>query len=212
MQKNYDVKRLFPFFFTLEMIKHTGTGELVRLDRALKKKENFRLREARKKEGLPRGKNPKTDSVGEKILSRLKQRKNVGFTTPELKPITVPNQAVPHDLEYLKPPPAPPVSGSKKLNLGKLSVLISDPGVKTLECTGSGRNVMVSGNSGIKRTGIILNGEEIEEIIKEFCTATRIPFSEGDLKIISGKLVLTANVSDGDSGFKIQKINPVPGR
>lgn len=211
MQKNYDVKRMFPFFFTLEMIKHTATGELVRLDGTLKRKENLWLRKSAKKEDLSRKENPRMDSVGQKILSRLKRRKNVGFTTPELKPITVPNQVIPRDLEYLRPP-APPVSGGKKLNLGKLSVLISDPGVKTLECKGSGRNVTVSGNSGVKRTGIVLSEEEMEGIIKGFCTATRIPFSKGDLKIISGRLVLTANVSDEGSGFKIEKINPVSGR
>ena len=196
MQGTYDVKRLFPFFFTLEMIKHTGTGELVQLEEILEKRDNL-MKEVIKKN--------QEEKIPRKKPTHIIQRKKIGIKAPELKPIQINKPVIPPELQHLKP-----ALSQRKIDLGKLNLLISDHGVKAIECPGPGKNISVMGKFGAKKTGIILNKEEINEIIEKFSKIARIPTSPGVSKIIIKGLLLIAIVSDViDSKFIIQKINPL---
>jgi len=65
---------------------------------------------------------------------------------------------------------------------------------------------------GTKRTNIILNKEEIDQIIKKFSETAKIPLYEGIFRVVVGKLILSAIISDViGSKFIIKKMMYSPG-
>ena len=119
--------------------------------------------------------------------------------------LQIPESRLPPTVQYLKPTPM-----HVEVNLKKISPLVKDPLVGIIECNGPGENIYVTGTMGRKRTGIILNKEEIEEVIRTFSENTKIPIEDGMNKIVFGKLVLSAIVSEViGSKFIIKKMgNP----
>lgn len=114
----------------------------------------------------------------------------------------VPEPRLPEHIQYLRPTPI-----NKIIDLGKLNPLIRDPFVKTIECQGPGQNLIVKGRMGIKRTATILNKEEINEIIEKFSRDTKIPAHEGVFKVVSGRLIFMAIISEvAESKFTINKM------
>jgi len=109
---------------------------------------------------------------------------------------------LPPNLQYLQPIPT-----NSDLDLGKLNSLIRDPAVKIIECDGEDEKIIVRGDMGIKPTVIILSKDEIEEIIEKFSVTTKIPTHEGVFKVVAGRLILTAIISDViSSKFIIKKM------
>ena len=106
-------------------------------------------------------------------------------------PLTISSKPLPPRLQYIQPAPSQtPI----ELDLGKINSLIQDPAVQSIECNGSGTEITVKTPSP-KKTKIILNKEEINNIINKFSQAAKIPLEEGVFKVAIGKLVLTAIVS-----------------
>ena len=67
------------------------------------------------------------------------------------------------------------------------------------------------GRMGRKKTGTVLSKEEIDEVIKTFSEAAKIPISEGIFKVVFGKLILSAILSDViGSKFIIKKMSGPP--
>ena len=92
--------------------------------------------------------------------------------------------------------------------LGKIDPLIEDPFVKIIECEGAGKYLIVKGKMGEKQTGIILNKNEIDEVIHKFEIETKIPAQEGIYKVVLGRLVFLAIISEVvGSKFIIRKMN-----
>lgn len=117
--------------------------------------------------------------------------------------IQIVESKLPSTVQHIRPIPM-----QVEINLKKLSPLIKDPLVRIMECNGPGENIFVTGTMGRKRTGIILNKEEVDEIIKIFSESTKIPIEEGMNKIAFGKLVLSAIVSEViGSKFIIKKMS-----
>jgi hypothetical protein len=116
----------------------------------------------------------------------------------------VPSSKLPPHIQYLKPVPI-----NKDIDLAKLNPLINDSMVKAIECYGEGQNVVVKGAMGVKKTSIVLSKEEINDIIQRFSKETKIPAQEGVFKVVFGRLILTAIISDiVGSKFVINKMNP----
>lgn len=116
----------------------------------------------------------------------------------------VPEQRLPEHIQYLKPTPI-----DKVIDLEKLNPLIKDPFVKTIECNGPGQNIVVKGSMGIKKTPIILSKEDIDSTIQRFSKETKIPVQEGVFKVVSGRLIFMAIISEvADTKFTINKISP----
>ncbi len=116
----------------------------------------------------------------------------------------VPEPKLPQHIQYLKPTPI-----NKDIELGKLNVLVKDPMVKTIECYGPDQNIGVKGRMGEKKTGIVLNKEEIDQIIQKFSKETKIPVQEGIFRVVSGRLILMAVISSvAGVKFTINKIPP----
>ena len=119
---------------------------------------------------------------------------------PNLKssPFPVPKRGV---------PPARPAPEAQ--NLGKLNSLISDPRVRSIECQGPNKNILVHKDGTVQKTSLVLTSDEVENTIKDFSEKTRIPLIGGTFKAALGNLIITAVTSDFvGSRFIIQKKNP----
>jgi len=110
---------------------------------------------------------------------------------------------LPLTVRYLKPS-----STRIQINLGKLNSLARDPLVKIIEVLGKNQKVLVSGIMGNKHTQVVLDGNEIHEIVKRFSQFSKIPFEKGFFKAAVGNFVISAIVSDQESGsrFVLKKI------
>ncbi|MGY4884481.1 MAG: hypothetical protein ACP5NZ_02780 [Nanobdellota archaeon] len=109
---------------------------------------------------------------------------------------------LPEHIQYLRPTPV-----NKDIDLAKLNPLINDPMVNTIECYGSEENIVVKGRMGTKKTPIILTKEEIDDIIQRFSRETKIPVQEGVFKVVAGRLILLAIISEVvGSKFVIKKM------
>jgi hypothetical protein len=108
----------------------------------------------------------------------------------------IPEPRLPPHIQYLKPTPV-----NKYIELGKLGPMINDPMVKIIECYGPDQNIGVKGGMGERKTGIILNKDEIDKVIDKFSKETKIPVQEGIFKVVSGRLILLAVIS-GVTGTK----------
>ncbi|MFH1325534.1 MAG: hypothetical protein ABIH49_02060 [archaeon] len=207
-------KALILLKFTGELIRNSG-GEIIRLENVLdekseekdeKREESRKLTEVLKK---PLEKEIKEDissgQTNEIFRQFLKQH-----AEKNRKVLRIPEPKIPRQFQYLKPS-----SANAEIDLGKLNSLIKDPLVKLIECNGPNKNVLVIGNFGIKNTGIFLDKNEINDIIKKFSVETKIPVHEGVFNVIFGKLIFSAIVSEViGSKFIIKKMtySPYPGR
>ena len=121
--------------------------------------------------------------------------------------LVIPEQKLPPNLQYLQPTPT-----DKGIDLGKLNPLIKDPMVKIIDCPGPDQNVVVTGNMGTKKTGIILGRDEISDIVEKFSAESKIPAHEGVFKVVVGRFIFLAIVSEIiGSRFTIRKMIAAPG-
>lgn len=94
-------------------------------------------------------------------------------------------------------------------DLGKLNILMTDPRINSIECSGPNQNITVKKDGLIQKTPISLTAEEIKKIINDFSERTRIPLIGGTFKAVSSNLMMTAVVSEYvGSKFILQKRNP----
>ena len=102
-----------------------------------------------------------------------------------------------------------PVPTNIQIDLGKLNPILQDPTTISIECNGSDKPIMTSGRMGARKTNIVLNKEEIDHIIQKISETAKIPISEGVYKIATGRIILSAIVSDTiGSKFIIRKMMP----
>ncbi len=205
-----DFKKFFLLQFTNELIKHSETGEISKLKNILKK-------EADKEKEETKDKKEKVKQIIEKkepfliLKQKLPIQKKVIKTLPKFtrtKPLIlrVPEPKLPPHLQYLKPIP----TTNREIDLEKLNPLIKDPAVKTIEVNPD-KKVIVTGTMGTKPTNIILSKEEIDKIIKKFSEATKIPINEGIFRVVVGRLILSAIISEVvGSKFIIKKMTYSP--
>lgn len=212
-------RRFFLKEFTKELIRSSGATQIYKLQRILENAPQAKLPPEQIKEKVREIIKAKEMEVS--ILSREKENRNLGFISERQKvpvlqkknysfepfekvKLIVPEVQLPERFRYLKPVP-----NERKIALAKLDVLIDDPFVRIIECDGAGENIVVKGNMGEKKTNIILNKNEVEDIIKRFENETRIPAGEGIYKVVFGRLIFLAIVSEVvGSKFIIRKMPP----
>jgi len=120
--------------------------------------------------------------------------------------LTIPQPRLPPALQHLRPTPT-----NVQIDLGKLNPLIKDPVVDSIDCNGPDEKILVR-TPKIKKTNIILNKEEIDEIIQRFAQTAKIPIQEGIFKVAVGRLIITAIISSViGSRFTIKKMMYYPG-
>jgi len=176
-----EFKTSFLLQFTRELIRHSSKNELLELETILEKE---------KKE------------THQEISEKIKEKEKPLFAKEEtIKPLPsrklqfpilrIPETRLPQNLQYLKPVPT-----ELEIDLGKLNPLIKDPLVVSIECSGTDEQVVVRGRMGVKKTNIILNKEEINQVIQKFSETAKIPVHDGILRMAKGRLVLSAIVSE----------------
>jgi hypothetical protein len=140
--------------------------------------------------------NPKT--------TQIQQQRN-DYNDPFKKlGLWIPDSRFPPHIQYVKPTPI-----NKEIDLGKLNAFVNDSRVMVIECYGPEENLTVKGGMGVKKTGIVLTKEEIDDIIQRFSKESKIPVQEGIFKVVVGKLILTAIISETvGSKFVIKKVVP----
>lgn len=114
------------------------------------------------------------------------------------------------------PPPSPttPPTPSKTSpgdtpDLGRLNQIFHDPTVLSIECPGPDKNVMVNKGNRIETTSIRLTKNEVDTIMQEISSKTRIPLVAGMFKAAHKDMVITAVISDFvGSRFILQKRVP----
>ncbi len=198
-------KKLFLLYFTKELIMHSASGEVLQLQNLEKeqikegKKEfirSIKTRIPQKKEELKR-----EDLDFYKIFKKMRPKPNLQART-----LRIPEPKLPPHLQYLKPVPR-----NVEIDLGKLNLLIKDPAVKVIECNGPDEHILVRGTMGIKPTSIVLSKEEIDTVIKKFSEISKIPSHEGIYRVVVGRLILSAIISEViGSKFMIKKMLYAP--
>jgi hypothetical protein len=224
-------KKFFLLEFTKQLIKNSGPSDILKLQTILEKEKEEKIEEVKKKV-KDREENPST-KYREIEEGKIKERRSIVharvgmFETqqvPHINPfkdtfgklfkkdhfvdpfkkigLSIPDSKFPVHIQYIKPVPM-----NNEIELGKLDPLIRDPMVRIIECYGPGENIVVQGNMGTKKTAIILDREEIDNIIQRFSRETRIPVTEGIFKVVAGRLMILAIISEiVGSKFTIKKM------
>ena len=212
-QTSKEFRKLFLLKFTKQLIDAYAPEDIAKLEKILKKED---------KEGTIIQKESKELVKNiihekEKELKFLEEKKTPLKRKPDLKRsldslrrirpvLRIPETRLPQTFQYLKPTPT-----TTEIDLGRLNPLVQDPLVKVIECNGPDENIIAHGSMGTKPTNIILKKEEIDEIIKKFAEAAKIPQDEGVFKAVFGKLILSAIISETvGSKFVIRKIMYAP--
>jgi len=196
-------KVFFLLQFTRELIRNSVTNEFLELETIVRKEKKDTHQEISKK--IKEREKPVSEK--EDIIKPLLPRRR--FKRLPIPVLRIPELRLPRSLQYLKPTPT-----KLEVDLGKLNPLIKDPLVRSVECRGTEEPVVVQGKMGLKKTKIILDKEEIDQVIKKFSEAAKIPLHEGVLKMAKGNLILSAIISEiVGSKFIIKKMaysqNPI---
>jgi hypothetical protein len=224
------IGKLIFFTFTKELIKNYGASSVFTLNKILEEKrvrtivykENIKekvhdivqIKEKALDDLIKNSRFKKTEDddyfpVPESRLKKLTFRtpsKNTQIMQaqqPSIKVrLTIPETKLPERFNYLKPIPF-----EADISLGKLDDLIRNPDVKTIECNGHEDNVIIKGNMGERKIPLVLTKAEIDGIIHNFSDKTKIPAQEGIYKVVFGKLILMAIISEAiGSKFIIKKL------
>jgi len=213
-QTSKEFRKLFLLEFTRQLINAYAPEDIAKLEKILKKEEKEgTIIQKESKEFIKSIIHEKEKELKflERETTSLKQRrpdlKKSLDSLKRMRPVLrIPETRLPQTFQYLKPTPT-----NTGINLGKLNAFVQDPLVKVIECSGSDENLIVYGSMGTKPTNIILNKEEIDEIIKKFAEAAKIPRDEGVFKAVVGRLILSAIISETiGSRFVIRKIMYAP--
>ena len=197
-QTSKEFRTFFLEQFTKELIKNSETAEALGIKQRLKDKikENIQKREdERKLQHMIEKKEIIEELEQIPLKKRIKQR--VRKISRGLRFI---QNRIPETIKNILPVPV-----NLKSDLGKLNPLIEDPTIILIECSGPDTNISLKRTNGEMRTANIkLTKREINDIIKRFSQAARIPVEKGIFKAAVGKLIISAI----DSSFLITKINP----
>lgn len=219
-----ELKTLVLLEFTRRLIIGASpTVFLKKIERPIRKTEKEKFREIVKSKipGLVEEAKPETLKelaiVKPRVLAKplapraaLRQKAEplAGLSKSQTKPILrVPETRLPPQFAYLRPTATTQV----ELDLEKLNPLLADSGVNVIESNGPDQQVIVRGRMGTKPTDIILTREEIDKIIRTFSEKSKIPIGEGATKIVLGRFMLSAIISEeAGSRFIIKKMPPTP--
>jgi len=101
------------------------------------------------------------------------------------------------------------ISLGNGMSFGKISQILMDPSVFSLECPGPMKNILVNKAGRIQVSSTRLTKEEIDGIMEEISERTRIPVTPGIFKTAYQNVIITAVISEFvGTRFVIQKRNP----
>jgi len=92
---------------------------------------------------------------------------------------------------------------------GKITPLLNDPSVSTIECQGVGKPVMIIRAGQKQVTKIVLSGNDIKEVLQKVSDAAHIPLLEGVFRAAVDNFSINAVISEMiGSRFVIKKQTP----
>jgi hypothetical protein len=207
-QKNYrDFRKFFLLQFTKSLIENSTQSEIFKLGELIEneKKKSVREQSPQTKEiknimnRIPVQISRPVFGIAKQVIPRVIQRQN------QAGPLIIPEPRLPSQFNYLRPTPS-----NVQIDLGKLNPLLKDPLVREIECSGAGENIIVRGSMGAKKTKIILNKNEVDDIIERVSAESKIPAEEGIYRVVLGMLMFSAIISGViSSKFIIKKIDYV---
>jgi len=107
-------------------------------------------------------------------------------------------------------PPAPS-SGAQGIisdGYGKITPLLDDPSVSTIECEGADKPIMILRAAQRQKTRIALNKDEIQTILDKVADEAHIPLLEGVFRAVASGFSINAVISKMiGSRFVIKKSN-----
>ncbi len=90
-----------------------------------------------------------------------------------------------------------------------LIYLLADPSTFSVECTGPGKPLIVNKSGKVEIMTNSLTTEEIDGVMKEISTKTKIPLTSGLFKTLFESYMVTAVISEFvGTRFLIQKVHP----
>jgi hypothetical protein len=102
--------------------------------------------------------------------------------------------------------PAAPQGATLSQDYGKITPLLNDPSVSTIECSGAGKPLMIIRAGQKQGTRIVLTAEEIKEILHKVSDAVHIPLLEGVFRAAVDNFNINAVISEMiGSRFVIKK-------
>lgn len=138
------------------------------------------------------------------IKTPRKEISDVPEKMPE-RVLRIPEPRLPPEFQYLRPTPI-----FQEIDLDRINPLIYDNAVRIIECQGPDKPLIVSGSMGRKPTSIVLSNQDVEDTIQKFSSASRIPAENGVYKVVVGRLVFSAIISDVvPSKFMIRKMSAI---
>ncbi len=103
----------------------------------------------------------------------------------------------------------PATHSQKNEEYGKISMLLQDPSVSTIECNGAGTPVSVIRAGQRQITNITLSPKEINEILETIADKAKVPLLEGVFKAAVDNFIISAIHSGSiNSRFIIKKSTP----
>ncbi len=94
-----------------------------------------------------------------------------------------------------------PSPSNEKIDLGDLNIYLDDPSISSVECNGPETLLIIRRGRELRRSDIVLTNDQIQEILRAFSRAAKIPINEGVFRVAIGRVILTAQVS-GELGTK----------
>lgn len=97
---------------------------------------------------------------------------------------------------------------------GKIDLLLNDPSVSIIECSGPGRQIVVVRIGQRQFTQIVLSNEEIIQVLEEIANRAKIPLMEGvfraavdhfHINAVVGQVIGSRFVINKNPGFFIQR-------
>jgi hypothetical protein len=145
------------------------------------------------------------------LLKKIKKREiiNTDFIPKPSEKIISKTFKKPLISERTKPPlmqiSKQPVQGE----YGKLTPIIQDVSISSIECPGPGKNINIIRAGQKQFTKIILSPHEINDLLEDFSQKANIPLIEGIFRAAVDDLIINAIISDSiGSRFIIKKQTP----
>ncbi len=92
----------------------------------------------------------------------------------------------------------------------RIQPLLNNPTISSVECPGPGKNIIINKSGLVQTVALTLNQEEIDEIMNEFSSKTKIPLIKGVFRAALGNIIISAVLSDFvGTRFHIEKIHPM---
>jgi len=212
-----DFRNYFLLAFTKELIVNSMPKDVlleiamkrpdedikIKSEPELKERVEERIFEESKKKFISPFEKPPIKKIVRREFKPLPQMPRTRQGRPLFTSLKIPKVRLPPHLQYIKPVPK-----EKAVDLGKLAPILKDPFVSVIECNGADEQIIARGRRGTKLTNVTLTQELIKQIINEFSQKSRIPVVEGVYRVVVGKLILSAIISEiTGTKFVISKMN-----